>query len=661
MLKKVLIIENASTLAMRLKLLMELQSCEVEMVHEIDFAIDEFEDYFDMIVLEHSVSCTIVEQLKTHHGFCRFLILAPSPENLNSAEEFSTLQVALSNSTVIYEFYTNKEILSELDNLLGLSSSGENLPLPNIMLVDNQIERLSEIKMILSGANLNVVALDSPRAVKQCVASQESVDILVADFHMGSDTGIDVFREVKHSFKECQCILLTSRTHHSVLIEVIREGVSDVLEKPVDQNVLLQAIHKLWQTQTLKRSNQSLMVRWQETLDVLVEHDILLRVLYNTTLDGVMVVDEKGEILETNNSCEVLFGYSKDFIRQVRFDRMLTKRSRVKLLTMIKNNPERQRFSIELVVKTKNDEKVPIYVSFSKINYHGRRVYAGSLRDISQFVDQREQLKKQKEILEEKVIKRTQALENAKNVAEQANSSKSEFLANMSHELRTPMHSILSFARFGIDMLASGKVSTDKLNKYYQRIVTSGNQLLKLLNNLLDLSKLNAGKFPFNPSEASIRKAVNHVIQELSSLALEKSINIKVKCETERDVIWCDDELVQQIVRNLLGNAVRFSPQSGSVTIGLFDGYISHNNRSVEAVVVTVSDSGVGVPEGELKSIFNQFAQSSKTNRGAGGTGLGLAICKDLVGLHKGEIYAANNADSGATFTFKLPIIRNTS
>ena len=369
-----------------------------------------------------------------------------------------------------------------------------------------------------------------------------------------------------------------------------------------------------------------------------------------------MVVDESGDILEVNNSCETLFGYGKELLCQMRFDKMLTDESRAKLSKSLDETASEQRFAVELDVQTSENQILPIYVCFSKINYHGRRVYAGTLRDISQFVDQKVQLQRAKELLEAKVSQRTQALENAKNVAEQANSSKTEFLANMSHELRTPMHSILSFARFGIDMIASNKVNLEKLDKYYQRIVTSGNQLLRLLNNLLDLSKLNSGKFPYNPSESSLVHAVRLVVQEVSGLAYEKSINIRFETESDVDVIWCDAELIQQVVRNLVGNAMRFSPNNATVTILLSEGVLKKEGQVNKAAVISVIDQGIGVPEKELKAIFNQFAQSSKTNRGAGGTGLGLAICKDLIELHQGEIYAQNNDKAGATFTFKLPV-----
>jgi len=655
MIKKVLIIENSSTLAMRVKLLLELQNCEVTLVNEADISEDELGNYYDLVILDYSIQYALVEKAKSTFPFSAFIILAPAPESMTSSKPLLSVQMVLQNSACIYAYFTNKDILTQLDAILELSVSGSNPALPHILLVDDEKERLVSLQGMLSGANLKVTAMSSLTEVKNQLANHGTIDILVSDFHMGEETGIDVFREVKHQFKDCQCILLTSRQHHSVLIDVIRLGVSDVLEKPVYEHILLQSIHKMWQTELLRNSNQELMGRLQETLDVLVERDILLRVLYNSTTDGVMVVDESGSILETNEACEKQFGYNKEQFRQLNFAKMITAHSRRKLAVLFNRNPTEQKFMVEVDIVHSDGNMVPVSISFSKINYHGHRVYAGIMRNISQFVTQRQQLKQQKELLEAKVTQRTKALEDAKNIAEQANNSKSEFLANMSHELRTPMHSILSFARFSIDMIKSGSIKADKLEKYYSRITTSGNQLLKLLNNLLDLSKLNAGKFPFSPEMASIVKAADNVVSEISVLADEKAISIELLSDSQHVEVWCDFEMVQQIIRNLVGNAIRFSHPDGVIVIKIGDTQLQNDFGLVDAVEVAVIDQGVGVPEHELEQIFTQFSQSSKTNKGAGGTGLGLAICRDFVSLHKGRIYAANNKGSGATFTAVLP------
>ncbi|MFT4924311.1 MAG: PAS domain S-box-containing protein [Phenylobacterium sp.] len=656
MIKKVLIIDNYSTLAMRVKLLLELQNCEVTLINEVDVNNDEFDDYFDLVVFEYSIALSLIKRLKSSFPFSAFIVLSPAPETLPSSELMAQVQQTLPNISIIYSFFTNKDILNQLDNVLELSVSSDNLPLPKILLVDDNPERLKELYATLTGANLEVQCMTSLSEVEEKSHELERINILVSDFHLGNCTGIDIFRHVKHHFKDCQCILLTSRQHHDVLIEVIRIGVSEVLEKPIYEHVLLQSIHKLWQTELLKHNNQDLMVRLQETLDVLVERDILLRVLYNSTPDGVMVVDEDGNILETNSACELMFDFEKNELLKYKFDQVLTPKSMKLLNRQLKKENAEQTFSLELDGLNKHQSVVPLSVSFSKINYHGRRVYAGIMRNISRFVNQRDMLEQQKELLEAKVNIRTRALENAKNIAEQANRSKSEFLANMSHELRTPMHSILSFARFGSDMLNSDRVKVAKLSKYYSRITTSGNKLLKLLNNLLDLSKLDAGKFPFSPAMRPIKPAVDHVVQEIAGLAHEKSLLIKVKNTSIHPQVWCDNELFQQIVRNLLANAIRFSHEGGKIAVVICDTQLGGSNGAIEAVALTVSDQGVGIPEMELAHIFNKFVQSSMTNKGAGGTGLGLAICKDLVGLHHGKIYAKNNSAGGATFNVKLPV-----
>ncbi len=251
-------------------------------------------------------------------------------------------------------------------------------------------------------------------------------------------------------------------------------------------------------------------------------------------------------------------------------------------------------------------------------------------------------------MLEEEVKARTAQLEHAKNVAEAANLSKSEFLANMSHELRTPMHSILSFARFGLEKVANDDLNKDKLNKYLSRIEQSGERLLSLLNNLLDLSKLDVGKFPFNPQKHNLINIIKTSIDDVSGTALERNIMIRL-LETGQDIVLdCDEEQINQIMRNLLGNALKFSEPFSEIDIQL-----SVQNNIAEVAVV---DRGIGIPECELEKVFAKFEQSSKTNSGAGGTGLGLAICREFVSLHQGTISAHNNEYGGATILVRLPL-----
>ena len=250
---------------------------------------------------------------------------------------------------------------------------------------------------------------------------------------------------------------------------------------------------------------------------------------------------------------------------------------------------------------------------------------------------------------EEEALKAQQALmesEKQRAAAEEAARTKSEFLANMSHELRTPLHGILSFAGFGLKKYSD--LEPNKLHDYFQQIDRSGRILLALLNDLLDLSKLEAGKMNFHFEKEDLNAWVSVILDEFESLTLEKQLRIEYKPPDFNPVVWHDQRRIMQVVRNLLSNAIKFSNTGGKIVLK-----ICKQNAMVQ---VSVRDHGVGVPETELQAIFDKFTQSSQTKTGAGGTGLGLSICREIIAAHKGRIWAANNADGGAIFTFELPV-----
>ena len=238
------------------------------------------------------------------------------------------------------------------------------------------------------------------------------------------------------------------------------------------------------------------------------------------------------------------------------------------------------------------------------------------------------------------------SLVEAKERAEAANLAKSEFLANMSHELRTPLHGILSFAGFGIKR--SGSVEPEKLREYFTKIEHSGRVLLVLLNDILDLAKLEAGKMTFNFQPSDLNVLVATLIDEFSSLTTERHLVIDYPAPDCETLLVVDPIRIMQVLRNLLSNAVKFSPARSRITIGV--------ERDEAILTVAVSDQGVGVPEGELDSIFDKFVQSSKTTSGAGGTGLGLSICREIIHAHQGRIWARNRLEGGTQFSFELPV-----
>jgi len=237
-------------------------------------------------------------------------------------------------------------------------------------------------------------------------------------------------------------------------------------------------------------------------------------------------------------------------------------------------------------------------------------------------------------------------LMSAKIAAERANRSKSEFLANMSHELRTPMHGILSYSKFGIKKI--DKIDKEKTLKYFTQINTSAQRLMRLLNDLLDLAKLESGQKDYRFYRSSLSCMVEIATRDLMFLSQEKQMIIDFHRPNFDDMVVADKEKIVQVIRNILVNAIQYSPQGSHITIEIED--------TKEGLVLSVSDKGIGIPENELDIVFEKFVQSSLSNTGAGGTGLGLSISKEIIKDHRGKIWAERNQHGGATLHFMLPV-----
>jgi len=239
----------------------------------------------------------------------------------------------------------------------------------------------------------------------------------------------------------------------------------------------------------------------------------------------------------------------------------------------------------------------------------------------------------------------------ARAVAEAVNRAKHTFLANISHEIRTPMHGILSFSRFGMEKFESAPRA--KLRHYFQRINGCGERLMHIMNDLLDLCTLEAGKMEYSFKSRNLIPILEAVISKFTSAIKEKNQVLEIIEPAVSTNAIFDRVRISQVFGNLLSNAITYSAVNTTITLSFSDGSLDQDSS---ALCVMLSDQGVGIPEGEYESIFDAFIQSSKTATGAGGTGLGLTICRKIITAHGGRIWAEPNpAGPGSRFVFLLP------
>ncbi|MFA0821373.1 MAG: histidine kinase N-terminal 7TM domain-containing protein [Methanomethylovorans sp.] len=242
-----------------------------------------------------------------------------------------------------------------------------------------------------------------------------------------------------------------------------------------------------------------------------------------------------------------------------------------------------------------------------------------------------------------------ESLLQAKVIAEAASRTKSEFLANMSHELRTPLNSIIGFS----DVMLEGDLGEllPKQDHCLQYISNSGKHLLNLINGILDIAKVEAGRMEFSPEKIYIEPLMAEILGTMQSLSRKKQLILRVQRDKDVNILVADEAKLKQIMYNLLGNAIKFTPEGGEIDI---------NISIVENMVrISIIDTGIGISVEDQKKLFRPFTQlDSSYGRKYQGTGLGLALTKELVELHRGRIWVQSEVGKGSKFSFDIPIVQ---
>jgi PAS domain S-box-containing protein len=367
----------------------------------------------------------------------------------------------------------------------------------------------------------------------------------------------------------------------------------------------------------------------------LVRSQERLQAIIDTSLNVIVGMDEKGQVTEWNPQAEATFGWKRDEIRgKALADTIIPKQHReahragLARYLATGDGPVLGKV-LELSALDRSGREFPVELAISRASTPGERaLFVAFLRDIT-------------------ARKGAEDAINELNVELQvATRHKSEFLANMSHELRTPLNAILGFSELLLDD-TTGKYDASKRHRFLDEISKSGRHLLALINDILDLSKVEAGRMTLEMTTVSISSAVDDVVNTIEPLATKK--HIQVSADSDAGQIEADAGRLKQMLLNLASNAVKFTPEGGLVTIKA--------RRLTDTVEISVADTGIGIAASDIERLFTEFQQlDSGAGRRQEGTGLGLALTQRLAALHGGSVAVVSEVGKGSTFIITLPL-----
>ena len=438
-------------------------------------------------------------------------------------------------------------------------------------------------------------------------------DVCLLDYRLGDRDGLELLKECEAPLLKAPVILLTGAYDYGVDLTAMRLGAADFLVKDqITPSMLERAIrYAIQQSQTLQE------LRRQQ--DELRASELRFRSVVQSAADAIILSDETGKITFWNKGAERLFGYSEDEVLQQPIEVLMPERYR-----------ERHRLGMERLRSTgrskligntvefeglqKNGTEFPFELSLASWTSGEGTFFTAILRDITE-------------------RRRSEA--------------KSQFVARMSHELRTPLHAIIGFTNILLGN-RSGNLTREDLD-HLERILANARDQLELINGVLDLSKVEAGKMEVSIAPVQIDKIVREVTQQLEDNRANRAVNVVVRIPDTVRSIDSDATKLKQVLMNLVENALKFT-ERGSVTVEV----IVDPSTSVPARI-DVTDTGIGIPAQQLDEIFEPFHQlETERTRRFGGAGLGLSICRSICDLLGYDLLVRSEPGRGSTFSLVL-------
>jgi signal transduction histidine kinase/DNA-binding response OmpR family regulator len=524
-----------------------------------------------------------------------------------------------------------------------------------ILVVDDEIGIVQLCKRVLESDEIKVeTATDGEKALELISREGEAYDLVMSDLKMLGISGLDLLKKIKQINPQTPVILITGQATIESAVEALKYGAYDYLRKPFDLDDLKSSVYKCLEHNRLRRESNILSETLylyqlsQEADKTRSELDLLDFVLersvksLNANTGSLFIFNQRRNTLQmiSSSGMKESLNFELKLGEQVvgwvaQQKKPLLINGGVNKLPQFKDMSVRKDIASSMVVPIQNQHTLLGVICLNR--YFEKSNYTFTAHDLESL---------QIFALHSALVLTSMRHEQAQKEVDEL---KSEFVSNVSHEVRTPLMAITGAVEL-LNGLASDVTRDPKVRMFLDLIMRNTERMRFLVNDLLDFSRLETGILKMYYGNVNLKVVIEEVLQDLSFKDKERNILFETDFpEDERDII-ADREKIKQVIVNLVGNAVKFSPDGGIVKTGFHfkdEGHVS----------IVVANSGAGIPKDKQEKIFDKFYQvDGSASREKPGFGLGLAICKSIVEHHNGKIWVESEEGNGATFIVRIPI-----
>ncbi|NRT79170.1 ATP-binding protein [Clostridium beijerinckii] len=531
------------------------------------------------------------------------------------------------------KFVINKDKLRELNKT---DSKDKKY---TILLIDDELANLEALTRLLEEEYDVIKAENGFEALNilKDESCSKKINLIISDQRMPGMTGVELLKQTISIVPNAIRIILTGFMDVKDIIDSINEGhIYKFLLKPLEADELLISVKRALETYELKMKNIKLIDELKQTNKKLKKSEVYLSTIFNSVSDAILIHDFNGIIVNVNDTANRLYGYLHDELIGMSIKDIISKNSPyiyddiLKLINDRKKNKINTPVTLEAISIDKNHKEFWVESNSRAIIFNEQKAIIATVRDITE--RKNTELKSKEEALELEKLR-------------------TEFFANISHELRTPLNIILGVIQILRRDLLDKEKPIDKGKIINNIDIERQNcfRLLRLINNLIDSTKLDAGHFEIDMINCNIVSVVEEITLSVAGYISNNNINLIFDTDVEEKIIACDPDKIERIMLNLLSNCIKFTDDDGSIFVNIFDGE--------EYITLSVEDTGIGIPEEKVEIIFDRFRQVDKSfTRNYEGSGIGLSLVKSLVEMHDGTISVESKYGVGTKFTIKLPV-----